>query len=166
MIALYKKICETFDENTSLFEDLGLTPIRMIDFDYGQMDNPDDFEMVFPAMFLSYSIQPDDVTEPNRALLSFDVLQEPGNATENFSPKQNSGLDMLRTLEVVKHILNALRSDESTGLSFNSEEAMTNGYYRWQRIRFECFIDQCNTSLTKGDTIPTELQYINIEYKK
>jgi hypothetical protein len=150
MELLLKKIQDTFNANKQVFHQRGLPHVRQIDMHLGQPDNPDDFELLLPAMFISYSILEDDTsTEPDELLLDFHLLQEAIGRSEGNSPNRDVSLTYLRMIDAVKYMLKDLTSEHTTGLRRAGQRPQNTEYYNYDIISMKCWITQANDSFTK-----------------
>lgn len=165
MDTIYKKITDTFKANEQVFIDRGLPVIRQIDINYGQPDNPEGFEVFMPSIFIGWQISQPNQNEANILTLDFHVLQEPGAHTEQYSERITEGLEYIYMLKTVKYILNKLRADNTTGLSYVGERPNITPYFRYHIVSYQCFIDNADESLTKGGNIGTELTGYTKDFK-
>jgi hypothetical protein len=163
METLYNRIVSIFNANEQIFRDRSLPPLRTIDINYGQPDDPERFEIFLPALFISWSVDKEAERQPHVATLDFHLIQAPGTHTENFSERLSKGLEYLRMMDTVKYILNNLRSTKSTGLIYANERPVLTPYFRYHIISYQCHIDGYTDSLTKGSLQDVDLTNIKVE---
>jgi len=166
MEIIYKKIVDTFNANEAVFTDRGLPPIRQIDINYGQTDNPEDFEIFMPGMFIGWEIIERSINEPSELILDFHLLQDPGAGTENFSDQLDAGVEYIAMIKAVKYVLNQLRASNTTGLQYAGERPMVTPYFRYHIISYKCLIDKVHDSLTKGAVDEVELEDYTKNFKQ
>jgi len=159
MQLIYKKIVDTFNsvKGKEAFTSRGLVAPKTIDINYGQPDNPEGFEFFLPAIFVSWSINPNADQEPKTLVLDFHVLNYPDIHTESFSPQLSTDIVYLSFLNAVKFVLNNLRAANTTGLKYAGERPAITPYYRYQVLSYNCYVDVLEESLTKGTITPAEL---------
>ena len=162
---IYKRIVETFNANKQIFIDRSLPVLKQIDINYGQPDNPQDFEVFLPGMYISWSIVEPAAKEPNVLQLDFHVLQEPGAHTENYSARLEKGVEYILMLKTIKYILNKLRASNTTGLKYAGERQNITPFFRYHILTYSCFIDEIEDSLTKGSYEEIELEEINVTHQ-
>jgi hypothetical protein len=158
METIYKKIVETFNNNKAVFTDKGLPAIKQIDINYGQTDRPEEFEIFFPSIFISWEITEQNSNEPSLLTLDFHILQYPGAGTENFSDRLSENIEYLNMIATCKYILNHLRANNTSGLSYAGERPAITPYFRYHIVSYRCFIDKVDDSLTKGKLDNVELE--------
>lgn len=154
---IYKTICDLFKNNQDVFTNLNLPPIRHIDINYGQPDDLENFEVFFPAIFISWSIREPSKNEPNILTLEFHCLQTPGEGTEGFADKLAPGFEYINVLKTIKYMLNGLRAYNTTPLRYVDERPVITPYVRYHVVTYECFIDKVDESFTAGSLTNVEL---------
>jgi hypothetical protein len=148
METLYQAITGFFTDHPEVFTERELPVIRMIDIYMGQPDDPEAFEVFYPAIFINWSITPDNNgSGPHLLTLDFHVLQEPGKGTEGFSGVQDAGLQYVKLLKAVKYILNNLKADNCSFLQYAGERPAITPFFRYHVIIYQCHIDAYNDSL-------------------
>lgn len=165
MDILYKKIVDTFNANKAVFTDKGLPEIRQIDINYGQLDNPEEFEVFLPGIFIGWEILEDNSNEPSLIRLDFHLGQDPGANTENFSENLEAGLEYILIMKTVKYVLNKLRASNTSALVYAGEKPAVTPYLRYHIISYKCFIDKVDDSLTGGKTDDVELTNYTKDFK-
>jgi hypothetical protein len=154
METIYNKIVKTFTDNQQVFTDAELIAPRTIDINIGQTDNPEGFEIFYPAIFVSWAISPQaNNYDPKLLTLDFHCIQDADVGTENFSG--NIAPTYLAWLRKTRMVLNGLRAANTTGLTYRGERPNLTPYFRYTIINFECYIDIADESLTRG-TLTTE----------
>ncbi|MBE9468990.1 MAG: hypothetical protein IMY72_11825 [Bacteroidetes bacterium] len=158
MEIIYQKIIDTFNANKKIFINRNLPVIRQIDINYGQPDDPQNFEVFQPAIYISWQISNQADREPSTLTLEFHVLQEPGAHTENYSERLPKGKEYLLMLKTIKYILNKLRASNTTGLKYTGERPNITPFFNYHILTYTCFIDDgAGESLTKGSLTDVEL---------
>lgn len=164
MELLLKKIQDTFNANKQVFHLRGLPHLRQIDIHIGQPDDPDNFEVLLPAMFISYSIrEDDDNTDPDELLLDFHLLQEPVGSSEGNSHNRDVSLTYLRMIQAVKYMLKDLTSEHTTGLRRAGQRPHQTPYYNYDIISMKCWLSQETGSYTKPDYTEGTIDKISTE---
>jgi len=159
MEKLYKKIAETFNlpEAKQLFIDAGLIPIKMIDINVGQSEDPEGFEVPYPSIFMSWGESRSVINEPLLMNLQFHVLQYPGKQTHNKAADIDKGLNYVKTLAKIQQVLNGIRSEETTPLRYFGKTPNINPYGRYHILNYQCHIDEVHEHLTRQQTTDIEL---------
>lgn len=155
MDIVYKKIVDTFNANKAVFTDKGLPAIRQIDINYGQLDDPENFEIFLPGIYVGWEI--DNESNPTILYLDFHLGQDPGASTTNNSENLSKGLEYLGVLNTAKYILNKLRATNTTPFTYIGERPARTPYFNYHIIRYKCYIDVVDDSLTEGKTEDIEL---------
>jgi len=149
MEIVYKKIVETFNAHPEVFTSRGLPVVRQIDLNIGQPDDPENFEVFCPAMFISWSIRPGTGGESDTLTLDFHLLQEPTANTENFSNVAVVGVEYIKLMEAVKYLLNDLKTSATTPLRYAGEQPAVTPYFRYHVVSYTCSIDAYTDSIHK-----------------
>lgn len=162
METVYKKIVEIFNAHESEFINRNLRPIRMIDIYMGQPESPEEWEVITPAIFINWHITPGAINEPDTLNLDFHVLQEPGAGSENTSQKLDEGLEYLAMLKAVKYLLNKLRAENISPLSYDGERPAFTGYFKYHIVSYKCFIDRYDDSIHRVATKLSTVEKITL----
>ena len=152
METLYQKIADTFNNNSQVFTDRSLPVPRVVDIYMGQPDDPENWEVFTPAIYLNWSIAPQSNNDPDLLTLDIHLVQEPGAATENFSDTMALGLEYLRMIKAVKYVVNKLQAANTTPLKWAGEKPADSPYFRYHIITYTCAIDGNSESLSR-DTL-------------
>lgn len=152
METVYKKIIETFEAHPEVFSDRELPNVRMIDIYQGQPENPEEFEVFCPAIFIDWLISPGANGESDKLTIDFHILQEPGVPTDNFTPTLEAGLEYMRMLKACKYLLNKLRATNSTPLQYAGEKPRTTPFFKYHVVSYTCSIDQYTDSVHRPAT--------------
>lgn len=154
MEKLYLKIIEKIEAAEPVFTQAGLPAVRYIDLYRGQPQNPARFEFFdLPAIFVQYKI------EKNRANIDIHVLTDQNHDTNNLSPNQMNGLDIIRFYELIKDTLTDLEADNTSKLHWRSDEPMDADVVNYHIISFECYYETIlyDKNLTEIDITDTEI---------
>lgn len=164
MEILYKKIVETFNNNPQVFTERELPALRLIDINYGQPDNPESFELFFPAMFIAWQILPSATIGENDTLnLDFHIIQEPGRATENFTVQLDAGIEYVRFVKACRYLLNRLKCPHITPLRYAGERQNTTPYFRYHIVSYTCGIEQDQSSIWRPEYTSGSIESIKIK---
>jgi hypothetical protein len=159
---VYKRIVEVFNENEVVFTDRQLPPVRTIDINMGQPEDPESFEMFLPAIYIGWNKTPGPDVEPDILTLDFHVLQDPGTGSENFSSELDAGLEYLRLLEAVKYLLNYLRANNTTPLKWAGERQAITPYFKYHILTYTCSVDAYNDSVHRPQYREDTIEEINV----
>ncbi len=162
MDSLYQEIAQVFNDNKSVFTDAGLPAVRQVDIYMGQPDSPEDFEIFLPAVFVDWSITPGGVGEEDLLQLDFHVVQDPGARSENFSDRLTESMEYILLLKKVKYLVNRLRSDTSTPLTYNGERPRVTPYFKYHIASYKCLIDTDEGSIIRSTSTDAEPENVNI----
>ncbi len=149
MEVVYKKIVETFNAHPEVFTSRGLPLVRQIDLNIGQPDDPENFEVFCPAMFISWSIRPGTGGESDTLTLDFHLLQEPTAGSESFSNVAVVGVEYIKLTRAVKYLLNGLKTGDTTPLKYAGEQPAVTPYFRYHVVSYTCSIDAYTDSIHK-----------------
>lgn len=149
METLYQKIIETFNQNPQVFTERGLPVPRTIDMDYGQADDPENFELFLPALLINFAVVPGEANSSDLLNMQLSVVQDPGELTANYSADLQAGLQYLRLLRAVRYVMNNLASDETSPLKFKALRPAATQYFKLHVIEYSCLIDRYTDSLHK-----------------
>lgn len=144
MDIVYKKIADTFELQATKdkFTTQSLPFVRTVDINLGQPDNPEGFEIFYPAMFVSWSEQKASENEPMELTLEFHVIQEPGAGTEGFSTRLPEGLAYIRVLKTIQAVLNSLKADNTSKFRYVGKRPNITEFFRYHILQYRCFIDE------------------------
>lgn len=162
METVYKKIVETFTAHPEVFSDRNLPAIRQIDVYQGQPDDPENFEVFCPAMFIDWQIAPGANGESDKLTIDFHILQEPGVPTDNFTPTLDAGLEYLLQLKACKYLLNKLRAANTTPLVYAGERPRITPFFKYHVVSYTCSIDQYTDSIHRPATGTGTIESIRI----
>ncbi len=162
MDSVYKKIVDTFKDNEQVFTDNQLPVIRQIDINLGQTDNPEEFEVFLPGMFISWDIKAGTVGESDILTLDFHIVQEPGAGTESFSGRMDEGLEYIRVIKAVKYLLNALATDHTSPLRYAGERQAITPFFRYHILSYQCSIDSYTDSIFRPDLTESTILDVDI----
>jgi hypothetical protein len=149
METLYQKIIETFNLNTQVFTDRGLPVPRTIDIDYGQADDPENFELFLPAVLINFAVVPGEPNSSDVLNLQLSVVQDPGELTASYAADLQPGLQYLRLLRAVRFVMNNLASAETSPLKFKALRPAATQYFKLHVIEYSCLVDPYTDSLHK-----------------
>jgi hypothetical protein len=149
METVYNKIVDTFNDHPEVFTLMEVPAVRTIDLHMGQPDDPEDWEIFFPAVFIGWSIAPGATGEADILTMEFHILQEPGAGTEHFSDTVDAGLEYLRVIKACKYILNRMRADNTTPFKWAGERPAITPFFRYHILTYTCSIDAYNDSLNR-----------------
>lgn len=166
MDKLYEKIAEVFNNNASVFTNAGLPAVRQVDIYMGQPDSPEDFEIFLPAVFVDWSITPGGVGEEDLLQLDFHVVQDPGARSENFSDRLTESMEYILINKKVKYLVNRLRSDTSTPLTYNGERPRVTPYFKYHVLSYKCLIDTDEGSIIRTTSTDAEPEGISLSKGK
>lgn len=162
MEEVYNKIVDTFNAHPEVFTDRSLPTIRQIDIHIGQPDDPENFEVLCPAIFISWDIKAGTNGEADTLSLDFHLLQEPGAGTENYSDRMDEGLAYIRLVTAVKYCLNMLSTDSSSPLKYAGERQAATPYFRYHVITYTCSIDSYTDSVHRPELTESTIESINL----
>ncbi|SDC53176.1 hypothetical protein [Williamwhitmania taraxaci] len=162
MEEVYKKIVDTFRAHPEVFTQRGLPAIRQIDINIGQPDDPENFEVLCPALFIGWDIRAGSGSESDTLSLDFHLLQEPGAGTENFSERLNEGLEYIRLAAAVKYCLNMLSTDISSPLKYSGERQATTPFFRYHVLTYTCSIDGTTESVHRPTLTESTVESIRL----
>ncbi|MBI9063267.1 MAG: hypothetical protein JEZ14_14900 [Marinilabiliaceae bacterium] len=157
MDQIYQKIIETFNANSQVFVERNLPPVRQVDIYMGQPDAPEIFELFLPGVFVEWGITPGTNGEPDQLQLDFHILQEPGTHTEHFSARLTEGLEYILMVKTVKYLVNRLRAENSTPLTYAGERPRVTPFFKYHIVSYTCSIDSDTGSLTAGENKDVQL---------
>jgi|GEM_PF-1199233 len=161
MEIVYQKILKVFADHPEVFTERGLPVPRQIDINLGQPDDPEGWEVFFPGIFIAWSIKTAG-DDPDVLTLELSVLQEPGAGTESFSNRLDEGLEYLKMLKAVKYLINGLRSDVSSPLTYKGERPGANRIMRYHVLEYTCKIDSYTDSIHKHKLTPAVIENIKL----
>jgi hypothetical protein len=144
MDIVYKELTDFFNlpETKARFTDNGLPELKQMDINLGQPDNPQGFELFYPAIFIDWEeIKPSE-NDPVNLNISFHVIQEAGAQTENFSNRIDKGLEYVRVLKKIQEVFTNFSASNTSGFKFAGKTPNITPYFRYHIIQFRCFIDQ------------------------
>ncbi len=132
MDRFYTELIKHFNNQKTkdFFRTEGLEPPRTIDLNAGQINNPENFEVLYPAIFIDWSEKQDGITEPLVLDLEFHVVQLPSFGTENFANTVKQGTDYLKYLKVIKKVLHLFRTDFTSRMQFIGLNPNITPYYK------------------------------------
>ncbi|TCN63696.1 hypothetical protein [Acetobacteroides hydrogenigenes] len=187
MEQVYLAILKTFAENKKVFTDRHLPVIRTIDINIGQPDDPENFEVFCPAIFISWDIKPGIAGEPDNLTLDFHILQEPKGHTESFSNAFRSpsgvegigaevSIEYMRLIKACKYLLNSLRVtgtpseverspsgvEGTTPLKYAGERQAATPYFRYHILTYTCSIDAYTDSIHRPQMTTGTVEAIRI----
>jgi hypothetical protein len=163
MEAVYKKIVDTFNDHPEVFTDRKLPVMRQIDIYLGQPDDPENFEVFCPAMFIDWQINPGANSEPDKLIIELHIIQEPGTPTDNFTPTLDNGLEYMRLLNAAKYLINKLKTDETTPFVYAGERPRVTPFFKYHVISYSCNIDQYKDSIHRPVMGTGTLEKIKID---
>ncbi len=163
MDILYENLTKHFEKNEirELFAQANLPELRTIDLNMGQVNNPEGFEIFYPAMFIDWSDKADGQTEPLSLELVFHILQIPSFATENFSDNLHEGLDYLRFLKTIKKALNSFRTPNASKFKYLGTSPNITPFYKYHTLNYSCYIDD---TTSEPELTAVELQGYNMDF--
>lgn len=162
MEILYNAITKVFDDNVQYFTDRELQPIRQIDIDYGQSLAPDNWEIFYPALFVSFAQAPGNNPDYlNDMTITFKLLCNPVGGSENFS--ETTSLNFLKTIEAVKYMLNYLETEWSTQLQYAGEQTDNSEYYITHTLTYNCVVKAYNNSVHKTNNELIQINNLQID---
>ena len=154
MLSIFNKIKSTFEANKKVFTDRGLPFIRTIDIHIGQPDDPDNFEVFTPSMFLSWDIKPGNAMgESDTLTIDVHVLQEPQGSV---------GTEYMGVITAVKYLLNRLKTDTSTPLEYAGERPAATQYFRYHILTYTCKVDAYTETVHRNPDVDTSIEQIDI----
>jgi hypothetical protein len=147
MDIFYEALTAHFDKTTTkaLFTNQGVSYPRTIDINMGQPDNPEGFEIFYPAVFVSWSEQKPNENEAARLALFFHVLQNPGAGTEGFSNRLTEGLKYIKFLKALQKALKGFRAQNTSALRYVGQNPNITPFFRYHIQNYQCFIDEVTT---------------------
>lgn len=144
-------------------------PVRQCDIYMGQPDDPESFELFFPAVFVDWAITPGGPGEEDLIVIDFHIVEEPGTHSENFSNRLNESLNYIKRIKAVKYLMNRLRASNSTPLTYNGERPRTTPFFKYHIVSYKCYIDADTESIWRSemdDTIPNDVGVVNRNLKE
>lgn len=164
METIYQKIVDTFesDKAKAVFAAMEIQEIRQIDIHMGQPDNPQEWEMFLPAMFIAWSVTPGTTESPDILTMEFHILQEPGAGTESFSDRITEGLKYVKLLKAVKKCLNQLSADNTSPFKYAGERPAVTEFYRYHILSYNCAIDSFTETINRPELTTSTVEAIDI----
>jgi hypothetical protein len=147
MEIVFKRIKEVFEDHPEVFSERTLPAIRTIDIHLGQPDNPEEWEVFCPAIFVAWNKQPGPTGEPDVLTLDFHILQEPGIATDGEENTLDPGLEYLRLIKACNYLLNRLKADNTSPLEWKGERQAITQFFRYHIVTYTCQIDTVSESI-------------------
>lgn len=154
MHQLYPAILERFEDKKEWFTRNGLLPIATIDMYMEQPVKPNEFEFILPAIFIDYNI------DWNEGIITVDAhcLSEYLEDTENFAANITSGLNYVKSIAVVRHIITNTKTDFISCLKPQGERPATTDYFHYQILSFKANIeDYIDNELIPAPMTDTEI---------
>lgn len=131
--AFYLALLNMLQSNKAAFGDSNL---RTIDINYGQTEDPDAFEIFYPALFVSWALNPPRDGGGDILNLELQVMQEPGGNTDGVVASK--GLEYLRVIETIKFLTTGFKPDGFAALEADGENSVPAGYVRFHNLRYTC----------------------------
>lgn len=166
MEQVYLAILKTFRENKQVFIDRHLPEIRQIDINIGQPDDPENFEVFCPAIFISWDIKPGNAGDPDSLTLDFHLLQEPKGHTESYSNVETVGIEYMRLINACKYLINKLRTVTTTPLRWAGERQAATPYFRYHIATYTCSIDADDSSIHRPTLTTAQFETLKITEAK
>ncbi len=154
MNRLYNAIVQTITDNKQAFIDAGIKPPAFIDVYQGQPSDPDQAEFALPAVFVDYSVD----YENNMAYAYLHVVTDYGSDTDSLSPSREAGLDYIKSLKILKRILQHIKPSPAFGvLRLHQETPTVSEFFLYHQITFRCALylelDEELNTLTTTDFV-------------
>lgn len=141
MIDLFIKIYEVFKNNHALFENLGLEPVRHIDFYRGQPLNPEQFEYYdIPALFMDWKITWDKAGRVYKGIVSVDfhLVTDATWDTSNVSTNHLEGVKIVLYHTLVRSVLDNIETEDTSKLKRIDENPIDTGVTNYHLLRYQC----------------------------
>ncbi len=163
MDKLYSKLIAHFNLPIvkQIFTNANLPELRTIDLNMGQVNNPEGFDIFYPAMFIDWAERNEKNTEPLHLDLSFHILQLPSFGTENFADNIQEGLSYLRFLKAVKKALNIFKPNNASKPAYKGAAPGITPYFKYHILNYSCYLDD---TTAEPELIEVELQGYNANF--
>ncbi len=165
MDVMYQLIAKTLTENKTEFTNRGISAVRQCDIYMGQPDDPESFELFLPAVFVDWNIVPGNVGEQDLLQLDLHILQEPGTNSESFSNRISESMAYLTRVKTVKYLVNKLRTETSTPLTYAGERPRVTGFFKYHIASYKCYFDNDHDSFSRSTNSEATLTDLNITDK-